>query len=90
MIQQKSKVTREIDLGWLNGQPCRSRKGPKMITERKDLTVKLTKNEWSYITESLQLVATKRFEENLDPVGRLFSIRLLEIKDLVESQIKNK
>jgi hypothetical protein len=61
-----------------------------MITERKDLTVKLTKNEWSYITESLQLVATKRFEENLDPVGRLFSIRLLEIKDLVESQIKNK
>jgi hypothetical protein len=61
-----------------------------MITEKKDLTVKLTKNEWSYITESLQLVATKRFEENLDPVGRLFSIRLLEIKDLVESQIKNK
>jgi hypothetical protein len=61
-----------------------------MNTETKDLTVKLTKNEWSYITESLQLVATKRFEENLDPVGRLFSIRLLEIKDLVESQIKNK
>jgi hypothetical protein len=61
-----------------------------MITEKKYLTVKLTENEWSYITESLQLVATKRFEENLDPVGRLFSIRLLEIKDLVESQIKNK
>jgi hypothetical protein len=61
-----------------------------MNTETKDLTVKLTKNEWSYITESLQLVATKRFEENEDPIGRLFSIRLLEIKDLVESQIKNK
>lgn len=30
MIQQKSKVTREIDLGWLNGQPLVQGKGQKM------------------------------------------------------------
>ena len=32
MIQQKSKVTREIDLGWLNGQPLVQGKGQKMAT----------------------------------------------------------
>jgi hypothetical protein len=58
-----------------------------MNTEKKYLTVKLTENEWSYITESLQMLATKRFEENQDAIERLFCLRLLEIKDLVKSQI---
>jgi hypothetical protein len=58
-----------------------------MNNEKKYLTVKLTENEWSYITESLQMLATKRFEENQDAIERLFCLRLLEIKDLVKSQI---
>ena len=58
-----------------------------MNTEKKYLTVKLTENEWSYITESLQMLATKRFEENQDTIERLFCLRLLEIRDLVKSQI---
>ena len=28
-MQQKSKVTREIDLGWLNGQPLVQGKGQR-------------------------------------------------------------
>ena len=61
-----------------------------MITEKKGITIKLTETEWSYITESLHLAATKRWEENVNPIGRVYSLRLLEIKDLVEAQIKNK
>jgi hypothetical protein len=61
-----------------------------MIKEKKAFIVKLTETEWSYITESLHLAATKRWEENVNPIGRVYSLRLLEIKDLVESQLKNK
>jgi hypothetical protein len=63
-----------------------------MITEKKDLTVKLTENECKYILDSLQAHASQIWIDNdeFNPAPRLYALRLLEIKDKMQFQIKNK
>jgi len=62
-----------------------------MIKEKKDIKIELTANEWQYVVDSLLSHASNTLAiSNAGEAHRLYGLRVLEIKDLIESQIKSR
>jgi len=62
-----------------------------VIKENQNLQVELTANEWQYIVDALLSHASNMLAvPDVGEVHRLYGLRVLEIKEIVESQLQSK